>query len=193
MQKFYTYLHCRPDGIPFYVGKGGGKSSGKRSHNFNDRSEYHKKIVKKYGKENIRVYVFPCESEEEALHDEIHQIAQLRQEGYSLCNMTDGGEGLKNPSFETRKRLSDAAKKYWASDEYREKILEKKVGMKLSEEHCEKISLGNTGKKRSKEYCERMSIIRSGEKRSDAAKKKMSESAKRNDKFRKRDEKGRYL
>jgi glutathione peroxidase-family protein len=35
-------------------------------------------VVNKYGKEDIQVFLFPCESEEQAFADEIQQIAQLR-------------------------------------------------------------------------------------------------------------------
>lgn len=95
--QFYTYLHCKPDGEPFYVGKGIRSTCKdnytKRSHNFTKRNAYHKNIVAKYGKENIGVFVFPCESEEQAFLNEIQQIAQLRRDGYELCNLTDGGEG----------------------------------------------------------------------------------------------------
>jgi hypothetical protein len=37
MAQFYTYLHCKPDGTPFYVGKG----SGKRSNFMYDRNPHH--------------------------------------------------------------------------------------------------------------------------------------------------------
>ncbi len=91
MKEFYTYIHCRPDDTPFYVGKG----SGRRSHYFSRtiRSVYHGNIVSKYGVENIGVFVFPCDSEQQAFDDERQQIAQLIRDGYKLCNMTEGGEG----------------------------------------------------------------------------------------------------
>lgn len=54
------------------------------------RSQYHKRMIKKYG---VEIFVFPCESEAQALADEIQQIAQLRAEGYELVNRTDGGDG----------------------------------------------------------------------------------------------------
>ena len=54
------------------------------------RSQYHKRMIKKYG---VEIFVFPCESEEQAFADEIQQIAQLRAEGYELVNRTDGGDG----------------------------------------------------------------------------------------------------
>src|ERR1019366_7111100 len=89
IMQFYTYLHCRPNGEPFYVGKG----HGVRAKKFSKRSDYHKHIVQKHGKENIRIFIFPCDSEQQAFADEIQTIAQLRKEGFNLCNLTDGGEG----------------------------------------------------------------------------------------------------
>lgn len=91
MKQFYTYLHCKPNGEPFYVGKG----TGKRCYEFfkSRRSEHHLNIVRKYGRENIMIFVFPCDSEKQAFNDEIQQISQLRSEGFNLVNHTDGGEG----------------------------------------------------------------------------------------------------
>lgn len=110
---YYTYLHCKPDGTPFYVGKGAdryvvGHGTDRRSHSKKNRSEYHKNTTAKYGWENILVYVFPCDSEAQALTDEIQQIAQLQRAGYALCNLTDGGEGCSGlvHTFETRRKLS---------------------------------------------------------------------------------------
>lgn len=125
---FYTYLHCRPDGSPFYVGKG----RGKRSHNFHSRNTYHKNIVAKYGRENIGIYVFPCESEEQAHADEIQQITQLRLEGHVLANLCDGGQGQSgnSPTVETRLKISTSNK-----------------GKKKAPEHCRQLSLSHVGNK----------------------------------------------
>lgn len=136
MTEFYTYIHCRPDGTPFYIGKGCDKWY-RRSHAFHiGRSAHHKNIVAKYGKENILVYVFPCESEQQAFSDEIQQIAKLRREGYELCNLTDGGEGSSGAivSFETKLKHAETARCTW-------------TGRKHTKETKEKMSLrllGNT-------------------------------------------------
>lgn len=104
---FYTYLHCTPSGDPFYVGKG----SGKRAYRLNQRNAHHKAVIAKYGKDNIRIFIFPCESEESAFLDEVHQIAQLRNEGFDLVNHTDGGEGESGyESFDKSRIKTNKAK-----------------------------------------------------------------------------------
>jgi NUMOD3 motif len=91
MDQFYTYLHCKPNGDPFYVGKG----RRNRAYQLFDsrRSKFHMNIIRKHGAENIGIFIFPCESEDQAFADEVQQIAQLRAEGFELANFTDGGEG----------------------------------------------------------------------------------------------------
>ena len=105
-KSFYTYLHCKPDGTPFYVGKG----SKKRAFSFYDRSKYHKRVVEKYGKDNIQVFVFECVNEAQAFADEISHIKQLRFEGFILVNHTAGGEGISGFSHSEETKLKLAAK-----------------------------------------------------------------------------------
>lgn len=110
MNSYYIYLHCKPDGTPFYVGKGcNGLGHSKRSHDLKrSRNAHHRAVVEKYGAENIGIFVFHCESEDQALADEILTIRQLRSEGFKLANATDGGEGScgLRPSAETRAKMS---------------------------------------------------------------------------------------
>lgn len=150
MFSFYTYLHCRPDGMPFYVGKGSvSRGHSKRSHDFiNGRNQHHRNIVSKYGKESILIYIFPCVTESQALKDEIQQIAQLRSDGYVLCNISDGGDSSmsgKKHSPETIAKMSAA-----------------KLGKKRGEEFGRTMSLAKTGKKFSKEHIENLSIAKIG-------------------------------
>lgn len=123
-RRFYTYLHCRPDGTPFYVGKG----RGRRAYSLVRRNPHHKNIVAKYGKENIVVLVFYCYSERQALKDEIQMIAQLRREGHVLTNKTDGGDGVSNPTNEVRIKIGSGQR-----------------GKKRSADHCEKLSKARAG------------------------------------------------
>ena len=61
-QAFYIYVHSRPDGRPFYVGKG----SGVRAHNMRRRNPHHRAIIAKYGAENIKVDLIEMKSDEAA-------------------------------------------------------------------------------------------------------------------------------
>lgn len=181
--QFYTYLHCKPDGTPFYVGKGKNSRCGQLS----IRNTHHKNVVSKYGKENIRIFVFPCESEEQAFSDEIQQIAQLRRDGYELANKTNGGEGISGHihSYETRMKLSDKAKGRQSflgkhhndetkkkislankgkkrTDEVREMISLRGKKRKMSDENRLKIISLHTGRKRTKETCDKISEAKLG-------------------------------
>jgi len=90
-KQFYIYAHCRPDGEPFYIGKG----HSRRSHDFiRNRSNHHKNIVAEHGKKNILIYTRNCESEQQAFKHEVWMIAWCRAQGYRITNMTDGGEGV---------------------------------------------------------------------------------------------------
>lgn len=95
---FYTYVHLRPDGSPFYVGKG---STRKRSHDFNhhSRSRFHQNVVNKYGRKNIGIAVYNCRDEKHAFKLESELIAMFRDWGHELVNHTDGGEGAAGYKF----------------------------------------------------------------------------------------------
>ena len=151
--EFYTYLHCKPNGDPFYVGKGHGQRCFVLS---KGRNLHHRNIIAKYGRANIRVYIFPCGSEDEALRDEIQQIAQLRSENYQLANLSSGGDGPNtgiSPSEELRKKLSIALIKACASPELRMKrsahMTGRKhgLGYKHSKEELAKMSTAKLGNK----------------------------------------------
>jgi len=156
--KFYTYIHCKPNGDPFYVGKGtNGKSHATRSHALHkDRNRFHQNIVAKYGAKNILIYVFGCESESQAYSDEIQQIANIRALGFKLCNMTDGGDGVRGKivTQETRLKISKA---------HLGKTLSAKARKKISDWHKGKIVSEETRKKLSKsltEYWKNKSLLR---------------------------------
>lgn len=111
MDKYYVYLHRKPDGTVFYVGKG----QGKRAINFARRSAWHKSTVAKYGRHNISVeFLYTELSDDEAKWLEIATIAHLRELGEPLINLTDGGDGVsgvKKPHTpESRRKISLANK-----------------------------------------------------------------------------------
>ena len=83
---------------------------------------------------------------------ERYWIRFLKERGCRLVNDTDGGEGLRNPSPETRARMSaaKAGKPSW------------KKGTHLSLETREKIRQANLGKRASEETKRKMSEARRG-------------------------------
>jgi len=159
MKQFYTYLHCRPDGTPFYVGKGGGYRRYRIARNHNP---HHSNILAKYGKENIKVYVFYCDSEQQAFSDEIHQISQLNREGFNLCNMTTGGDGA------TGKIMSESAKRKIGLASKGNKYA---LGFKHTTESKQKMSMSQTGRVQTEETKQKISKAKKGHKKGMTGKK----------------------
>lgn len=83
---------------------------------------------------------------EEACKKEVSLIAEYRSKGYKLLNLTDGGEGLFNPSSSTRNKISLAHKGKILTEETREKIAAHNRGLKHSEETKKKMSASHKGK-----------------------------------------------
>jgi hypothetical protein len=138
MKQFYVYFHCKPDGTPFYVGKGCGPRY-KISPSLRAYNKHHQHIVEKYGKENIKIEIQLCADEQEAFEQEILSIQSLREGGIQLCNFTDGGDGVSG---------------YRHTEEAKEKNRQAHLGKisimhsrKASAEAVEKNRLGHLGKK----------------------------------------------
>ena len=108
----FAYIHCKPDGIPFYVGKG----ALRRVNYLGERNPFHQSIVKKYGNTNILIGKLECSDDKTAFELERGLIKCIKSMEVKLVNFTDGGEGGPNPTPETRKKLSDAAKKRGVSE-----------------------------------------------------------------------------
>lgn len=137
----FAYVHCRPDGSVFYVGKG----THKRMRLFAQRNKYHKNVVKKYGRDNILMGKLECSSNEIAFDLERGLIKCLKRMGANLTNMSDGGEGI------------EAGNLPW------------NTGKELTDEHKEKCRVANSGennpfygKHHSAETKKRMSIAKKG-------------------------------
>lgn len=164
MKPFGAYVHARPDGRIFYVGKG--KESRARSLH---RNSYHAKIVNKYGAENIRVGFVACSSEGIAFTLEIGIIKCLRRMGVALTNQTDGGEGCTGlvQTAEAKAKVSRANKGRKATLEHRAKISRAGIGNK----YC-------LGKTLSAERRAKASATLLGRARPDAVRLKISASKK---------------
>ena len=92
----FAYIHCKPDGTPFYVGKG----ALRRARSLSERNSRHQRTVTKYGNANILKGMIECSTDKIALALEVGLIKCFRAMGVDLANYTDGGEGTKNPTPE---------------------------------------------------------------------------------------------
>ena len=99
---------------------------------------------------------------EQAEHD---WIVSFRDIGCELFNHTDGGEGLHNPSAETRAKMGQIQKARMADPQYREKL--------FTPERSAKISKALTGRKKSAEHVAKLPQNRPGRKLSEAHKQKL--------------------
>lgn len=128
---FYVYTHARPDGRIFYVGKG----VGDRARDFYQRSEYHKRICQKYGRENIVVRAYATHDERHAYAVERQLILALRNAGIALINTDDGGVGRTGVTIgqAQRERIRQALLGHPVSPETREKISKAGIGRVPSE------------------------------------------------------------
>lgn len=130
----YLYRHIRLDkNEPFYIGIGS-DSSYKRAFNKKYRNKFWLKIV---DKTDYRVEILfdnlnwgeACEKEKEFI--DIYGRRDLNTG--TLCNLTNGGEGVSGliRSYETRLKMSKSrkgVKKRPLSDEHRKKISNSKKG-----------------------------------------------------------------
>lgn len=104
MNTFYAYIHCRPDGSPFYVGKG----KDRRCYEMRGRSSHHQNVINKYGANNILVGKLECSSENIAFDLEKGLIKCHRRMEVELTNKTDGGDGVSGlvHTSETKEKIS---------------------------------------------------------------------------------------
>jgi len=150
----FAYIHCKPDDTPFYVGKG----AWRRVRYFGERNPHHKNVVSKYGKENLFYGALECSDDKTAYVLEQGLIKCLRRSGVSLVNRTDGGDGGRNPTPETRAKLSEAAKKRGVSAACHEAKVKALKGRKLTTEQKEAIRQRQIGKVFTEEHRKNISI-----------------------------------
>jgi hypothetical protein len=155
----FAYIHCKPDGVPFYVGKG----ARRRARYFGERNPHHRNIVRKYEAKNLLFGVLECSSDAIAYELERGLVKRLRSMGVDLCNFTAGGDGGLEPCEDTRKKLSVAAKRRGVSKACHEAKVQALKGKPLSEEHKNKLRAAALGRVFSKEH--RANISASAKKR----------------------------
>ncbi len=153
--KYYVYIHRRNDtNDVFYVGKG----NGRRANSKHRRSDWWNSIVAKAGGFTVE-FAEKEMSEESAFDLEIELIKFYRENGYTLCNHTDGGEGpsgmVHTEEAKAKIALAHKGNKYNVgrkhSDEIREKLSKSKKGRNKGQTH-------NRGRKHSDESKKNMSI-----------------------------------
>lgn len=152
---FYVYEHWRPDtGACFYVGKGKDKRAWDMK---NMRNRHHMAITSKLTSlgfcADVRIVVDQV-SEEVALNLEIDRIAMYGME--NLSNMTSGGDGLRNPSKETREKISQSQKARFAKPGARDAVSRQNKGRITSEETKLKLAITSKGHRHSVETIEKM-------------------------------------
>lgn len=145
---FYIYTHTTPCGSLFYIGKG----KERRAWSFAGRNRYWHRIVNKHGGYVITFLRF-FENEEAALSFEQNLIAEARQRGERLANVTNGGEGMSGYShtLEARLAIGRAAK----GNKY-------SVGRKMPEEEKLRRSLAARGIPRPPEVGLKVSASKKG-------------------------------
>lgn len=99
----YTYSHNKPDGTPFYIGKGVGKRAYSKR-----RNVYWKRVAEKYGYE-VQILAY-WKTNKEALDHEMLLISCFKDMGIELTNMTNGGEGLSGHKFSESHKKAIAEK-----------------------------------------------------------------------------------
>ena len=181
MNRFCVYVHKRPDGSPFYIGKG----TIHRAGIILRTNPHHRNIVNKFGRDNITVEIVKRDmSEQEALAMEISLIALMRESGQQLCNMSSGGDGGGVPSTEARRRMSEAQIRRFSNPSERERngklISAATIGRIHSKETIAKIANSNRGKKHSAEAKLKISIASAGRVCSEETRKKIGQSSKGN-------------
>jgi group I intron endonuclease len=150
-EDFVVYLHERLDtNAVFYVGKG----TAKRVRQKCNRNPHWHRIVAKAGGFNDHLVATGL-VESEALELEKLLIAEMRQRGIEICNMTDGGDGISGYHFsdEVRKAMSERMKQKTPfmqgkefSEEHRQKLRMAKLGKKQSQKHIDASTAGKLGR-----------------------------------------------
>ena len=141
-RQWCVYIHISPSNKA-YIGitcqnpsERWGKNGAQYCRGAQPRFQY---AIQKYGWDNFEHIIWANDlTEEEANHIEILLISlfktnsrRYRNPEYGY-NMTDGGGGMSghHDSEETRKKKSDASKKMWQSDGFKEKMIEIHTGIK---------------------------------------------------------------
>lgn len=136
MNKYFVYVDSKPDGTPFYVGKGERKRVYQKARN----NEHHARICAKYPDWTRGIAYFGDESG--AIKKEKELIAlfgRVNSGNGTLCNKTDGGEGVSG--------MKSPLKNIPRPQEVKLKISQSNLGKTFTQEHKLNLSLSHLGQK----------------------------------------------
>lgn len=151
-----------------------------------------KKAIKKYGRENFtREILKECETIEEARNLEVFYIEKYKTLSPNGYNFHPTGGPTNKGGFhseETKRKMSEAAKKRWGKKEEREKQSKRLCSLNLTHTEEFKKKIGDIqrgkispmrGKKHTEETKNKIRKIRFGTKLSEETKEKISKNSKR--------------
>jgi hypothetical protein len=156
---FFVYVDCKPNGIPFYVGKGNASRLAKKSR----VNRHHTNICAKYP-DWYRGVAF-MGNEQDAFNKEIELILKIGKQ--NLCNRTNGGEGSsghvgwclgKQLPLKTKLKISKTLTGRTHSDATKKKMSETRKGIsylkdyKHTEESLIKMSIASKNHIRTPEW-----------------------------------------
>lgn len=170
---FYTYLLKRPDGIPFYVGKGRGRRCSnhlKPWHLKHDPNRLKVNIINKIrrnGDEPSVEIIKKNLTESDAFLLEIELIKQYGRikKGGILSNMSDGGEGQYGYRH-TEKLKKEFSKRFSGENN-------PFYGKKHSDATLKLVGDTNRGKTLNNEWRKKLSVATKGRRKSDDHKRKI--------------------
>lgn len=148
MKTHFVYALVDENDKPFYIGKTNDLKIRKQAHLYevkkgNTLPKYNKlrKLLREgHVLNDLLKVIEEGISCDEIDSKEIHYISKLREEGYKLKNLTDGGDGMSNPSPELVERLRQSRIGSKRSAESRKRMSEARMGMKFSDEHKKSLS-----------------------------------------------------
>lgn len=148
--EFYVYILSKPDGTPFYVGKGGGIRIVMHERQAKTAARSHKlSVIRKIWADDGHVgygIVAFYSDERDALAKEVELIKTIGRVRYGgpLTNVTDGGDGVIGLEI---------------TPEMRANLRAAMTGKKKTPEHIAKVAASNRGRVRGPEFSERLSNI----------------------------------
>jgi len=112
---------------------------------------YINRSIKKYGKKNFKKEILElCNNDKQLKKQEIHWIQKLNTKAPNGYNLTDGGDGVLNPTEEVRTKISEKLKllvgekhPHWGmtrTDETKLKMRNAQLGIPVSLEAKKKIT-----------------------------------------------------